>query len=330
MRVGSLRTKGAFLGLILLLSLLCQLTLISLPAMAQVVPAQITDFQITTQDDRPVVAEELLASYTYKVHFTIDVAANVSGKVSLTTGMERDGDRYWSLAPGENYAGIDLNTWQPGQANITFDPVQGKVSFVLEGHIPDNYTTEILVTQAGSQETLHFAQQIVLLELSVGDGDPLDIRSAEVIDASIQKYQDTLVAKQGLRETVETEPAYAALVTSIIDQAKQEKNAGRIDRAQSLLETIPNTGWVPLQEEDSESSDVLFFIIIAVLGVIAVVAIVLLLRGKSETQFLKRRADDEARKLDLISARINRIGETSIADEIHRVKDSLDAIRRGR
>ncbi|MDY6911377.1 MAG: hypothetical protein SVM79_03340 [Chloroflexota bacterium] len=337
------KSKKAIIPLLIFsLLLMGSLGLMVKPAQAQGVTAQITDLKITTIDGREV-SEPLISGVAYNVRFTIEVGVGILEKGVLTTDMALSGDRYWTL-DGE-YPGIDTSTWQPGQETLIFDLEQGTANLILTGLVPEETTTIPVgpisdetsgtATQTSgtatqtSVEMLHRAGSIRLMEFSLESGQSLDVRTAEVIDNSIETYRDTLASRQALVAEIESVPEYIALVNGIIAQSQSIAGVGYTDRAIAMLQTIPESGWaapVIEPEEPEESSSMLFIIVITVLGVIAIIAIILFLRSKADASFVKQRADDEARKLDIMSARISKIGEKSLASDITQIKESLESI----
>jgi hypothetical protein len=159
-------------------------------AEAQVVPVKVISFQMTSVDGRAVGAQPLMAGATYKISFVLEVAAGVRDRITLKTDMARVSDRYWSLSG--NYSGIDVRTWQPGQPELSFSPVEGRAQLELQGSIPDTYVQ----VKSPSGETLHVSKSISLLQVSLPNGRILENRTQEVIDTSIETYRAALTAKQ--------------------------------------------------------------------------------------------------------------------------------------
>ena len=301
--------------ILLLCSVLASFILLPSPALAQVVPAKISAFKITTQDGREVMGQPLIAGVVYDISFTIEVAAGVKDKAILGTDLEREGDRYWTLEG--DYPGIDLSSWQPGQQSISFEMAEGTAHFVLTGYISKEYTT----TTLENGEILHHGESLVVLALSLESGGSLEERSFEVIDDVLETYRDTLDVKVELTKEMEADAAYVDLVEAVLETAQTEADEGYTERALALLGIIPETGWATPQ-----GSNMVLIVVIAVLAVIALLVLILLFRSKSEAGLLKRRADEEAKKLDIVSARVMKIGEKSLAGEISQVKDALESM----
>src|SRR5512139_516331 len=92
----------------------------------QLAPATITGVEVTTVDGKAVRDAPLMAGATYRISFTIEVAAGLKEAAVLKTSLDRasGSDRFWTLKG--DYPGIDAASWQPGQATLSFDAVPGK------------------------------------------------------------------------------------------------------------------------------------------------------------------------------------------------------------
>ncbi|MFP4642080.1 MAG: hypothetical protein ACOC7P_00345 [Chloroflexota bacterium] len=303
------------LPLLLLTFGLSGLSFLPHAAIAQeVTPVKIVEFEVSAQDGQAVSPDDpLMTGAVYQIAFAIDVGTSVKDQLVLSTQLERTGDRYWNLT-NEDYEGVDVNTWQPGRQEISFQPVEGIARFSLTGRIPEEYTRTPLETG----EILHNAKSIQLLELSLGTSGFMEERKSSVIDDSIAEYRKQLEIKESLLEEVDGDPGYESLVKGIIGQAKAEANDGYTRRAVELLQTIPESGWT-----QPRGSNMLFIVIAAVLAVIALIAIVLVFRSRSEAQFLKKQSDAQAKKLELVSTKVSKLGDKGISEEVNRVKDEL-------
>ncbi|MFO8010162.1 MAG: hypothetical protein R6U89_05040 [Dehalococcoidia bacterium] len=313
--------------LILLVSLLTvpmigMFSLVTKSADAQSQSIDIIEFSISTKQGTYDPGDPLVAGVSYQIEFTLDIATGVNDTVILKTSFDRSGDRYWELV-NEEYAGVDLDNWQPSQSEIHFDAVAGEATFILNGAVPEGYTS----TELENGQVLHMPDSIIVLDLALQEGGALDMREVEVIDESIQAYRKALSARQNLLDTTETLPEYASLIDSIISQAKEEADRGYTELATSLLESIPSMGW-PEPADDSESSTAYLYIIMGVIAVIAVAAIIFIIRSRSTLSFLKQRADDQANKLDIVESRVQRLGEKSLSGEIAQVRDTLRSMGR--
>jgi hypothetical protein len=312
------------ISLLVLLLCLCNLLILApVPAIADVASAEIAAFDISTRDGTYTKGEPLVVGVNYEIRFTIDVATGVNDTIILQTDLQRSGDRYWELL-NENYSGIDLGSWTPGQPNISFNATPGTAAFVLTGTVPEEYTT----TELENAEALHRSGSIMMLNLSLQSGGDLEGKSIEVIDSSILTYRDALSSRQGLLNKTETVPEYAGLVGKMISQAENQAESGYTERATALLQAIPVIDWPEMVEEGSGSSNVVLYVILAILAVIAVAVIVLMLRSRSTASFLKQRVDDQANKLDIVEARVQKLGEKSLTGEISQIRDTLRAMAR--
>jgi len=223
----------------------------------------------------------------------------------------------------EDYTGVNLSNWQPGQPKITFTADPGVVTFRLNGIVPEERTT----TELPNGEILHHPGSVMMVNLSLQSGGPLEMRSIEVIDNSILDYRDLLSSRQQLLDDTDTISDYADLVEGVIDQAEAEAEIGYTVRAIDLLELIPGSGW-PKGESDSGGTDAIIYAVLGVLAALAVAAVLMVLRSRSTVGFLKQRADDQANKLDIVEARAQKLGERSLTSEIAQIRDTLRSMGR--
>lgn len=281
----------------------------------QIAPAVITAFEVSTLDGKPVGDAPLMAGATYKVSFTIEVAAGLKEKGVLKTSLIRasGSDRFWTLKG--NYPGIDSASWQPGQSTFLFDAVGGKAQLELEGSVPADFVSENL---PNGQE-LHLSKKIVILELSLESGPVIGDRQLEVIDSYIEEYRNTLSAKKELLEDMVADPAYADLVKALVASAEAEANVGYTDLALETLKVIPDSGWVGLRGSTSYQ-----WIIVGILAVVMVVSILLLARARTETGFLKRQTDGQAKRLQILAMKASRIGDSALTEGIEQVRKELE------
>ena len=280
---------------------------------AQPQAVQISSFQITTLDGTSVASQNLMAGATYDIKFTLEIAAGGNNQVDLKTDLASYGDHFWSLdAP---YAGINTSTWQPGQAEITFNAVQGTAQFELQGAVPTDY----VVTSLPDGETLHISKQIGLVQLSLSGGSILDNRQQAVVDSSIVTYQSALANNNGLLQNSKADTRYVKLVSAIVSSAQKEGDAGYTDRATALLQSIPASGWIQPQ-----SSNLFLWIIVGVLAVLMLVGFFLMFKARSDVDFVKKKADEQAKRLEILASRVRGIGDAALAGEITKVKQDLE------
>lgn len=285
-------------------------------AEAQVVPVKVISFQLTSVDGRAVGSQPLMAGATYKISFVLDVAAGVRDRITLKTDMARVSDRYWSLSG--NYSGIDVRTWQPGQPELLFSPVEGRAQLELQGSIPDTYVQ----MKSPSGETLHVSKSISLLQVSLPNNRILENRTQEVIDTSIETFRTALTAKQqALVANNSSDSRYVKLVDAVITGAKGEADRGYTQSATALLNAIPDSGWI-----GPKASTWYQWVIIGVLAVIAFALGILVFRGRNDIDFAKRRVDEQAKRLEILSSRAKGIGDIRLSDEIGKVKKDLEDI----
>jgi hypothetical protein len=298
---------------ILLISLVA---LASQPAEAQeLAPATITEFQITTLDNKPVRDTPLMAGATYRVNFIIEAAAGLKEKCILKTDLIRSSssDRFWTL--NGDYPGIDSKSWQPGQQSISFNPVAGQAQLELEGTIPEDYVSETLP----DGQVLHLAKEIALVELSLESGTVVADRQLEVIDSSIEEYRNALGAKNLLVTNMTADPAYTNLAKAVVASAEADAKVGYTDLAMETLNAIPDSGWV--QPRGSTSYQ---WIILGALVVVAGVSIFLLMRARGESGFLKRQTDSQAKRLQILAMKASRIGDPALTEGIEQVRKELE------
>lgn len=282
---------------------------------AQVVPVKIASFQVTTVDGRSIGSQPLMAGAAYKVSFTLEIAAGIKDRATLKTELSRTGDRYWSMSG--NYSGIDVKTWQPGQSQITFDTVEGTLKMELQGTVPGDF----VVSEGLSGEELHIATPLSLLEVSLPGGRVLEDKSQEVIDDAIETYRLALEKRQQLLENTGADGRYVGLVEAMIAGSQEMADRGYAASATEMLEAVPQSGWI-----EPQGSSIYQWIIIGVLAVIVVIMLLSFFRSRSEGSFAKRRVDDQAKRLEILSSRARGIGDTKLSDEIDRVKKDLEEI----
>jgi len=313
--VKKLNTVRSLLFLLASLSILLgSLFLVSGTVNAQeAVPIRIASFQINTLDGKSVMGQTLMAGASYKVVFTLEVAAGIKDRGILTTGLSRLGDHYWSLK--NQYPGIDPSTWQPGQDQINFDTIAGIVQLELQGTVPDDY----VVSHTSSGDTLHISKQIPLLMLSLPGGQILGNETVEVIDNSIETYRNVLQDKQNLVDKANADTRYIDLVKAMIATSKSESSSGYTDAATTTLGAIPASGWIVPQ-----SSSFFQWIIVGILAILAVVFLLLLFRSRTEITFIRKRVDDQAKRLEIMVARVRGLGDSKLAGEIDKVKQDLE------
>ncbi len=280
----------------------------------QVAPATITEFIVTTVDGKPLRDAPLMAGATYKVSFAIEVAAGIGEKVVLKTALVRapGSDRLWTLKG--SYAGIDTASWQPGQSTLSFNAVSGKAQLEVEGSVPADYLTEVLSTG----QNLHAAKNMPVLELALESGQVISDYKIEVIDSFVEEYRSVLNSKKQLLTNVAADPAYADLAKALVASAEAEAKAGYIDLAIKTLKAIPNSGWV-----GPRGSTLYQWIIIGILAVLAALFAFLLMRARSETGFIRRQTDGQAKRLQLLAMKASRIGDSALTEGIEQVRKEL-------
>ena len=277
-------------------------------------PATITDVVVTTIDGKSVKDTPLMTGATYRVIFTIEVAAGLKEQAVLKTSLIRapNSDRFWTLKG--DYAGIDATSWQPGQSTLSFDAVPGTAQLELEGSVPEEFVTETLSTG----EVLHISKEIGLLELSMESGAVVSDFKLEVIDSSIEEYRSILDEKKQLIENMDADPAYASLVDALVASADAQASIGYTDFALETLEAIPDSGWVAPRTSSSYQ-----WIIVGVLAVIAAALAFLLIQARNEAGFIKRQTDSQAKRLQILALKASRIGDSNLTEGIEQVRKEL-------
>jgi hypothetical protein len=281
----------------------------------QLASASVTEFAVTTLDGKPVRDEVLMAGTTYRINFAIEAAAGLKEKCVLKTDLIRTFglDRFWSLKG--NYAGIDSSTWQPGSPTITFEAVAGKAELVLEGTVPEDWVSKTLE----DGQTLHLAKNIALVELALESGTVIASRQLEVIDGSIESYRNALATKREFLAGVSADQTYINMANSMIANAEANAKIGYTDMAMESLNAIPSSGWVKPQASTSYQ-----WIIIGILAVIAAASVFLLLRARSETGFIKRQTDSQAKRLQVLAMKASRVGDPALTEGIQQVRKELE------
>jgi hypothetical protein len=280
----------------------------------QLVPATITDVEVTTVDGKSIGDTPLMAGATYKVNFTIEVAAGLKEQAVLKTSLTRasDSDRFWTLKG--DYSGIDATSWQPGQSTLYFDAIPGEAQLVLEGSVPEDYVAETLSTG----QVLHISKEISILELSLESGTVVSDAKLEVIDSSIEEYRSVLNAKTQLLADMDADPAYTSLVNALVASAEAQASVGYTDFALDTLKAIPNSGWVGPRTSSSYQ-----WIIIGVLGAVTSALAFLSIKARSETGFIKRQTDGQAKRLQILALKASRIGDSGLTEGIEQVRKEL-------
>lgn len=281
----------------------------------KVAPAKITSFDVTTLDNKPIGDTPLMAGASYKVNFTMEVAAGLNEKCVLKTSMDRSSgsDRFWTLKG--DYPGIDPQTWQPGQQSFSFDAVGGTAQLQLEGSIPADYVSESL----SNGQTLHISKKMPVVELSFESGTVIADQQMEVIDNSIEQYRNILNTKQELLANTASDPSYSNLVKSLLSSAEAEAKVGQTDLAIGTLNRIPNSGWVAPRK-----SSYYQWIIIGILAIIAAGSVFMLMKSRSELSFFRRQSDSQAKNLQILAKKASRIGDPSLVAGIEQVRKELE------
>jgi hypothetical protein len=288
------------------------------PASAQeLAPATITKFEITTVDGKAVKEAPLMSGGTYKINFTIQVAAGLKENCILKTSLERASgmDRFWTLKG--TYPGIDSESWQPGQPNITFQALEGTADLELVGTVPADYLSKDLA----DGQTLNMSKQIPIIELALESGTVVFARQIEVVNNSIEEYRDALNAKTLLLERTESDPAYSNLIQALIDRAEAEAKLGYTDLAMNTLNAIPDSGWVKPQ---GQSSTLYLWIIAGILAIIAVISSFLLMQTRGKLSYFRRQSDNQAKNLKILAKKASRIGDPSLTAGIEQLQKELD------
>jgi hypothetical protein len=251
---------------------------------------------------------------TYRISFTIEAAAGLKERGVLKTSLDRapGSDRYWTLKG--DYPGIDAVTWRPGQAVIYFDAVPGKAQLELEGSVPQDYAVETLSTG----KSLHLSKDMAVLELSLESGTVISDLKLEVIDRSIEEYRNLQAAKKQLLADWDADPAYARLAEALLASAEAQAETGNTDAALETLKAIPASGWV-----GQRTSTSYLWVIVGVLAVIAGTLAFLLLRARSETGFIRRQTDGQAKRLQVLALKASRIGDSTLTEGIEQVRKEL-------
>ncbi len=280
----------------------------------QLAPATITQYAITTVDGKVVREAPLMVGATYKISFTVEVAAGLKEMCVLKTYLDRaaGSDRFWTLK--NDYAGIDADSWQPGNSTLGFDAVSGSAQLELIGSVPENYVTEIL----SNGQNLHVAKDIAMIELSLASGQVIGDVKLEAIDSSIEDYRSLLSEKKELLAEMNADPAYTRLAEALITSSEAQASVGYLETATETLKAIPNSGWANPQASTSYQ-----WIIIGILAVAAVVCGFFLIKARNEAGFIKRQTDGQAKRLQILALKAKRIGDSSLTESLEQVSKEL-------
>jgi len=276
-------------------------------------PAIISDFIVRDPNGNDVTSKPLVAGGTYMFSFSVAIGTTLTDQIIMSTSLEKVGDRYWTLE--NNYQGVDTNSWQPGGSRVAFKAIQGTPKFTLAGKINSNMTVEIVK----DGKTIHFPVKVPVLSIALqSTQNVLDQKIMNVTDQAIIQYQNTLNTKQNLLAGSQTIPQYATLAQGIIEQAQAIANLGYVEDATKILSVIPSSG---LPSPPGVESTFLYLAI--GIGVVAAIFAVMFLRANSGKSVIVRQADEEAKKLDVLLVKANRI-DKSLAMEIETVKKKLE------
>ncbi len=276
-------------------------------------PAIISDFTVRDPNGNDVTNKPLVAGGTYMFSFSVAIGTTLTDQIIMSTSLEKVGDRYWTLE--NNYQGVDTNSWQPGGSRVAFKAIQGTPKFTLAGKINSNMTVEIVK----DGKTTHFPVKVPVLSIALqSTQNVLDQKIMNVTDQAIIQYQNTLNTKQNLLAGSQTIPQYATLAQGIIEQAQALANVGYVEDATKILSVIPSSG---LPSPPGVESTFLYLAI--GIGVVAAIFAVMFLRANSGKSVIVRQADEEAKKLDVLLVKANRI-DKSLAMEIETVKKKLE------
>lgn len=271
-----------------------------------------------------VTAKDLMAGNSYEITFTIDVGITLGNKtLVLATQLERIDQKtdYWDLQ--NDYTGVDTETWQPGKSTMQFDMVKGNATFTLTGRIPNNYTSVNL----SNDRKLRFPKTISILQPSIQPDNTIleeQEKTANVIDQTIDTYQELLSAKVNLLREAGADLKYEELANGIIERAEELYSYGYVDEANDLLNSIPgSTADFPVPVK--EGSYTIYIVIIALLALILIAFVALLLRARSNSSFVLQQVDEEAGRLDVLLVRISKI-DKQLARDIEQVKEQLERI----
>jgi hypothetical protein len=225
-----------------------------------------------------------MAGGTYKISFAVQVAAGLKEQAVLRT------------------------------STLSFDAVPGTVQLVLEGSVPSDFVSETLSTG----QTLHAAKQMAVLELAMESGAVVSDLKLEVIDGTIEEFRSVLNAKKQLLANMDADPAYVSLARAVVSSAEAQATVGYTDLATETLKAVPSSGWLKPQASTSYQ-----WIIIGILAALTVLFAFLLARARTETGFIKRQTDGQAKRLQLLAMKASRIGDSTLTEGIEQVRKEL-------
>lgn len=296
------------------------------------VKVEITDYKVLTIDGKDA-KEPLMSGSSYKVEFTVDVAKDVSDPITLETDLERVGDRYWELLA--EYKGINVASWAPGRAQITFASEEGKAKMRLTGKIPEDFNTRIdipgkdpkdtkdirTITKLPTGEILHLKRAVKLVRLSLASGALSEEKKMDAVDKSIETYNEMLATKKKLIEEQKGEPEYIKLATSAVKKAEDMAKLGHTEMAAALLKEIPDKGW-----PQPPASNMLLYAIAGLLGIAALAFFFLMVKARGASGYTAQVVDDQVKRMDIIGTKAARLGDKALVQEIKTVKEELEKV----
>jgi hypothetical protein len=276
------------------------------------------------ESDKDVQNTPILAGGEYNLTFILDVGLTAAyANLTLTVNMGHADtiDRYWEVHTTELNLTEDYN---PDSPEITFRQVKGRYAVSAFGRIPIDRT----VTDLGHGHSLHNPVNHRFIQLRGPDGSLLDEIALTVIDSDIDGYRYYLGEREAdLQEYVDNQvdPAFTGLFETLIALAEEQAEAGFIDTARTILETIEID--IPPVRTGPTFQEQYFLPAVGGLGLLVVILGALLFRANGKLSFSKMIVEDQIRELEGLTLRASRT-DRNLGQKLQEINDKLKELER--
>ena len=266
----------------------------------------------------------ILAGGEYNLTLIMDVgltAAYANLTMSVNMGHADTIDRYWEIHTIELNLTDDYN---PNNQEITFRQVKGRYAISAFGRIPIDRT----VTDLGHGLALHKPVNHRFIQLKGPDGSLLDEIALTVIDSEIDGYRYYLSQREAdLQEYIDTQvdPAFTGLFETLIALAEDQAEAGFIDTARTLLETMEID--IPPVRTGPTFQEQYFLPAVGGLGLLVVILGALFFRANGRLSFTKMIVEDQIRELEGLALRAART-DRNLGQKLQEINDKLKELER--
>jgi hypothetical protein len=242
-----------------------------------------------------------------KVVFTINVFTAGSGDLKLSTSLQNPPQgQYWTLSSQSTYTlGSNFN---PNANPASFNWVAGTFSMTVAGTVPSS-----------SSQTTGAPVNLVTL-YGPTSGIPLDQITVASTSAAMAQFNTLYGQKAAHLKTLESggvAQGYVDLYKNVLNASTVEANAGQVDSAIKLLNTLNISN-----EPASSTTQALFIPIVGVLAAVAVIFAVLFLRVRGKVGYFQLVVEDQIKDLEGITMRISKIDRAS-SSNLESIKDRL-------